>query len=98
VNLPDSLRGLTAIVARRGDSPALVWMTRDGRDELTCDALADRASCLAGGLRDAGLEPGDRVLLLAPASTAWVIACLGLLEAGAVPVPVDSQAGGSDLA
>jgi long-chain acyl-CoA synthetase len=98
VTLPDSLRGLTAAVARRGDRPALVWMERDGREELSCAALADQAARLAGGLRDAGLEPGERVLLLAPGSPAWVIACLALLEAGAVPVPVDSQAAGSDLA
>jgi hypothetical protein len=30
-------------------------MERDGREELSCAALADQAARLAGGLRDAGL-------------------------------------------
>lgn len=33
----------------------------------------------------------------APASPGWIIACVGLLRLGAVPMPVDSQADAADL-
>jgi long-chain acyl-CoA synthetase len=55
------------------------------------------AACLAAGLGTRGLEPGDRALLLAPNSVEWVVCCLALLEAGVIPVPVDSQSGRDDL-
>jgi long-chain acyl-CoA synthetase len=52
---------------------------------------------LAAGLRAHGLVPGDRVILLGPNSLEWVTACLALLEAGLIPVPVDSQISRDDL-
>ncbi len=47
------------------------------------DARADRA---AAGLRDLGIEPGDRVLLQLPNGSGFAVALFGLLRAGAIPV------------
>src|SRR6185312_14696841 len=47
------------------------------------DAQANRA---AGGLRAAGIAPGDRVLLQMPNRCQFAVALVGLLRAGAIPV------------
>jgi long-chain acyl-CoA synthetase len=110
----DSLAGLVPLLAGRGDAAALVQMRRERADSTadstkadgadadaetwSAAALADVASRVARGLQDAGVEAGDRILLYAPSSPRWIIACLGLLRLGAIPVPVDSQADAADLA
>lgn len=98
MTVPETLQDLTDILAERGERPALIQLGREGQAQWTYAALAERTSRLAGGLEAAGLGRGERVLLLAPNSPAWVSACLALFEAGAVPVPVDSQTAGEDLA
>ncbi|BBX62369.1 2,3-dihydroxybenzoate-AMP ligase [Mycobacterium saskatchewanense] len=47
------------------------------------DAQADGA---AAGLRDAGIAPGDRVLLQLPNGSRFAVALFGVLRAGAIPV------------
>lgn len=48
------------------------------------------ARSLAAGLRAWGLHPGDRIALLAENRVEWVTAYFGILNAGAVVVPLDS--------
>jgi fatty-acyl-CoA synthase len=48
--------------------------------------LADGASRAAGSLRRAGVEPGDRVCLLAPTSADLLAALFGAWRAAAVPI------------
>ena len=100
-----SLAGLVALLAGRGAEPALMQMIRaeaegaEGHAETWSGAaLASAATRVALALQDAGVEPSQRVLLYAPGSPRWIIACLALLRLGAVPVPVDSQADAADLA
>jgi long-chain acyl-CoA synthetase len=80
-----------------GDQTAVVTMSRDGLDTTSRADLLARAGRLAAGLRDAGLERGDRVLILAPNSADWVASALGVMNAGAVVVPLDTQMPGEDL-
>jgi non-ribosomal peptide synthetase component E (peptide arylation enzyme) len=56
----------------------------DGATELTFAELRDRATSLAGGLLDAGLEPGDIVLVRLHNSVEYVVALIGLAAAGLV--------------
>ena len=81
---------LAASPAEPGDI-AVVAVGRDGLVERGRQELLDQAFCLAAGLREAGLERGDRVALVAPNSIAWVVIALGVMAAGGVLVPLDAQ-------
>jgi long-chain acyl-CoA synthetase len=50
--------------------------------------LGERARALAAGLIGMGIEPGDRVAILADTRMEWTVADLAALLAGAVVVPV----------
>lgn len=80
----DSLR-------RYGERAAIVAFTRADARELSYQRLDDLSRRLAAGLIDRGVDRGDRVALLAPSSPEWMIACLGILRAGGMPVPLDIQ-------
>ncbi|WP_367127411.1 (2,3-dihydroxybenzoyl)adenylate synthase [Saccharothrix sp. HUAS TT1] len=64
------------------DREALV----DGPVRLTRGQLADRADGCAARLLDAGLEPGDTVLVQLPNTWEFVVLTLACLRAGIVPV------------
>lgn len=70
---------------RYGPKPALV---ADGRT-LTYQALHDLCNRVAGGLRELGVRPGDRVSPYSPNRWEWVIAYHAALRAGAVVNPVN---------
>jgi long-chain acyl-CoA synthetase len=73
---------------RYGDKAALRFQ-RDGRWEETSYAeLAETVRALARGFADAGLEPGDRVCIIAETRPEWTLAELGVLAAGGVVVPI----------
>ena len=59
----------------------------DGR-EITYGELDGRSREVAGGLRAAGLAPGDRVAIMLPTCPAFFSAFMGTLLAGGVAVPV----------
>ncbi len=84
-NLPELLR---SAVDRRPDSEALVEL---GGERVTYRQLWDRAARIAGGLRAAGVQPGDRVANRLPNGNEWVYAFWGTLLAGAVVVPVNTR-------
>ena len=81
----------------REDQDAVVTMSRDAFDTLSRADLLARAGRLAAGLQKAGLEHGDRILILAPNSADWVASALGVMNAGAVVVPLDTQMPREDL-
>jgi acyl carrier protein len=61
----------------------------DGTSEiLTYAQLHDGARIIAGGLVRAGVEVGATVALMLPTSAAYLHSFLGVMLAGAVPVPV----------
>jgi acyl-CoA synthetase (AMP-forming)/AMP-acid ligase II len=72
------------------DDEALVeYGSPDGR--VSYAQLWDRASRVAGGLRAAGVQRGDRVALRLPNGNDWVFAFWGTLLAGGVVVPVNTR-------
>jgi acyl carrier protein len=81
---------LIADVARRhGRRPAL-GIRRGLRTELWSYQDVEHGMLAAAErLRSRGVEPGDRVLVLAPNSPELVLSMLGIWAAGAVLVPID---------
>ena len=55
---------------------------------LTYGELGKAARSVAAGLIEADVAPGDRIALMLPTGTEFFIAFLGILYAGAVPVPI----------
>ena len=85
------MRRLIENVEAVPDAAAVTFVDGDGRDVATVDfgALGASARRIAGHLRgEAGLEPGDRALMLYSPSLEFVHALAGCLMAGIVPVPV----------
>src|SRR3954447_10403658 len=86
---PDSLVAmLRATVERDRDATAIVEV---GGESLTYGELWDRAARVAGGLRAAGVQRGDRAAILLPNGSDWVLAFWGAQLAGAVAVPVNTR-------
>ncbi|MEO8814718.1 MAG: class I adenylate-forming enzyme family protein [Mycobacterium sp.] len=88
-NLPATLVDLLAEqLKNRPDSEAVVEL---GGDRVTYRGLWQRAARVAGGLRMAGLDRGDRVGVRYPAGLDWVLAFWGTLMAGGVAVAVNTR-------
>ena len=85
---------LIASNAGRPDKTALV----DDAGSLQYGALADQIRRFAGGLQALGLKREERVLLLMHDCSDWVVAFLGALYAGVVPVAVNTLLTAEDYA
>lgn len=79
------LEALSASAAERPETIALVGEDRS----LTTGALAAQIDDLAGGMRAAGVVPGDPIALAVRRGTLSVAGMLAIWRAGAVAVPVD---------
>ncbi|WP_026910563.1 class I adenylate-forming enzyme family protein [Patulibacter minatonensis] len=62
---------------------------REGSEDLTWAAMGDRVARVAGGLEARGVEPGDRVGILASNSTAWCVLAIAVMHRGGVVVPLN---------
>ncbi|WP_339104468.1 AMP-binding protein [Haloterrigena salinisoli] len=72
---------------RHGDAQAM-----EHHGERTSHAeLRERTAAFAGGLRELGLEPGDRLLLFLPNCPEYLVTALGAFRAGVVFSPVNPQ-------
>jgi acyl-CoA synthetase (AMP-forming)/AMP-acid ligase II len=88
-DLPDSLVDmLRHSVETWPEQEAVVEI---GGERLSYRQLWDRATEVSGGLRDKGIQPGDRVAILLNAGTEWVVGFLGIVLAGAIAVPVNTR-------
>ncbi len=70
----------------------------DGPTHLTYAELLARARSFGAALAASGIEAGDRVAIWAGNSAEWIVALLGLFEAGAVLVPVNTRFRGGEAA
>ena len=89
--MPDLGANLVAMFqrseAKRGDRPFL-WAKREGGYRpWSWRRAGEEADLLARGLGQLGVEPGDRVLIVAENRPEWCVADLAVLGAGAVTVP-----------
>ena len=100
------VRGPDGIKRYEGLPSSLVCMLRDtvdrdagrealvetgGGPRLTYQELWDRAARVAGGLRAAGVGPGDRVAIRLGNGVDWVLAFFGTVLAGGIVVPVNTR-------
>jgi long-chain acyl-CoA synthetase len=93
VNLAELLH---ASAARHAERPA-VTDVRSGRS-LTYGALASEAERVAAWLTARGVQPGQRIALLAPNAPIYVPAAFGLLATGACLVPLATNLTASETA
>jgi 1-acyl-sn-glycerol-3-phosphate acyltransferase len=76
-------------VSHHGDRVHIVLWHGDGREtNRTYRELAERARAVARGLRQAGLQPGERVAIMLPTGDEFFVAFFGVLYAGGVPTPI----------
>jgi benzoate-CoA ligase len=87
-------RHLLELNADRASKPALI----DDQGTLTYGELADQVRRFSSALRALGLRREERVLLLMHDSSDWVVAFLGALHAGVVPVAVNTLLTAQDYA
>lgn len=88
-------RMLARAVGREPGKTALV----DGRGQrLTYGELADHTGRLAGGLREAGVSPGDRVAVMMRSHTGYVLSYYALITRGSVIVPVNVRLAAPEIA
>lgn len=88
-------RMLQAAVTRQPDKTALV----DGRGtRLTYRELDDQVARLAGGLREMGVNPGDRVGVMMRSHSGYVLAYYALITRGRVIVPINVRLAAPELA
>ncbi|MFN4087871.1 MAG: AMP-dependent synthetase/ligase [Alphaproteobacteria bacterium] len=74
--------------ARAGGDRPFLWRKANGAFAPTSwSEAAARTVRLAHGLRALGIEPGDRVALVAENRPEWLIADMAIMAAGAVTVP-----------
>ena len=89
---PDLHESLVAMlrdsVTASPDAEALVEV---GGGRMSYAGLWDAAARVSGGLREAGIRPGDRVAIRLQNSIAWALAFFGGLLAGAIVVPVNTR-------
>src|ERR671912_2212078 len=88
-----TLSHLIDVLAAHGDRQAVLALQREGAESWSYEELAEYALRLAQGLTEAGVGRGDHVMLFAPSRPEWMVACLAVVEAGAVATPVDAQIG-----
>ncbi|MGA8724475.1 MAG: FadD3 family acyl-CoA ligase [Acidimicrobiales bacterium] len=68
----------------------------DGATRLTFRELLHSARAFGAALVEVGVEPGDRVAVWMPNRARWIVAALGVFEAGAVLVPVNTRFKGAE--
>src|SRR5215218_1031236 len=89
-----TLRSLVDTLSEHdGDQPAVLALHKESIERWSYAELTDHVRRLASGLSETGVEHGDHVALLAANRPEWIVACLAMIGAGGVIVPLDVQLG-----
>ena len=78
----------SSAAARFGSNVAAVYKDGEEWREMTYEEVGSAIEEVALGLIDLGIEPGDRVCLLADTRLEWTLASYGISAVGAVVVPI----------
>jgi acyl-CoA synthetase (AMP-forming)/AMP-acid ligase II len=87
--IPDLLE---ATASRLADTPAVV----DGDRALTYADLLAESRTFAAALVARGVRAGERVSIWMPNSWRWIVAVLGIWQAGGVLVPINTRFKGTE--
>src|SRR4051794_40764651 len=79
---------LDVSASRHGDRPAVSWKQGDEWTKLTHAELREKVRALAVGLVALGVEPGERVCILANTRPEWTYLAYATWLAGGVVVPI----------
>src|SRR5262245_27321974 len=91
MNELQTLRSLVDQLCTYDDRPAFVALRKNEVDVWAFSKVTALVQRLARGLVDAGLDKGVPAALLASTRAEWMIACLAVIHAGGVAVPLDVQ-------
>ena len=95
-DLPETL---VALLRGHVDAqPDVEAVVEPGGQRLTYRQLWDAARRVAGGLRAAGVGPGDRVAIRYPAGVRWTLAFWGTVLLGGIAVAVNIRLAAPELA
>ncbi len=75
-------------VARYGDKTALLHKVGSQYEPLSWNELGIMVREVACGLIELGVQPGDRVAIMAYNRPEWLVADLAIMAAGAITVPI----------
>lgn len=74
--------------ARHRDGPALIWSNEAGEERVySFSDMSRMTSQFANVLREQGVKKGDRVLVMLPRIPEWMVAVVGVMKTGAIPIP-----------
>lgn len=90
--ITDLIAPIGELLRRQADERPQALAFRDKDRSVTYGELARRTARIASHLQASGVGPGDRVAIHLPNSVDWVEACLGIVRAGAVAVPISFEA------
>src|SRR5262245_6769185 len=86
------------VIAEGNDSPALWIVEQDGSEQrLSFAQLAERSNQVATWLRGAGVQRGDRVIIMLGNQTELWETLLACMKLGAVIIPATPLLGPADL-
>ena len=84
-----TIADLLPLAAKRyGDAPALRHKVGEEWRDISYSDFGQTAKEVALGLIDLGLEPGDKISILAHTRPEWSYACFGILTAGGTLVTI----------
>lgn len=89
---------LGQLIARHARDRGAKIAFRDARDAVTYENLDSRTAAVAVSLAELGVAQGDHVAILLPNGVAWAEACLAIVRAGAVVVPISVSASVPEIA
>ncbi|HEV2510331.1 class I adenylate-forming enzyme family protein [Bosea sp. (in: a-proteobacteria)] len=96
--ITDLIAPISELLGRQASKRPQALAFRDKDRSVSYGELAERTARIASHLQANGVGPGDRVAIHLPNSVDWVEACLGIVRAGAVAVPISFDATVDEIA
>ncbi|MCR9218859.1 MAG: AMP-binding protein [Alphaproteobacteria bacterium] len=93
-----TLHDVVAALPSFGERPAVLTLEGETVSSLSFAELAERVGRLSAGLRAQPGFAGAHAAILAPNGPDWIVACLAVIDAGGVAVPVDAKLDDESLA